>query len=223
MFAPTSSTSATARVRLTQLAQQITRKPSGNLTIGKTPLLTSARMVASSSSSTSWLRGTAQESVDAAIRDNKLVVFSKEWCPFCRKAKDTLQTILDSDTTKYKVLELESVDRRSLVAPLHLDDIQDYFKQLAGTRTVPKVFLEGKCLGGGDEMVSMARTGQLQALLKESGLLARNDAGEEQKSGNGGAGQVKAAAGGQNVRYFRNGAKVERPIEGLSAFAAASK
>jgi hypothetical protein len=34
----------------------------------------------------------AQETVEKAIAGNKIVIFSKSYCPFCKKAKDIINT-----------------------------------------------------------------------------------------------------------------------------------
>ena len=46
----------------------------------------------------------AQEFVDALIKDNKVVVFSKSYCGYCRTAKSTLASAGLKD---YKVIELD--------------------------------------------------------------------------------------------------------------------
>ena len=45
----------------------------------------------------------AQEFVDTQIKDNKVVMFSKSYCPFCRMAK----TALDQAGAKYATFELD--------------------------------------------------------------------------------------------------------------------
>ena len=45
----------------------------------------------------------AKQLVDGIIADNKVAVFSKTYCPFCKMAKEAL----DSTGVKYFVLELD--------------------------------------------------------------------------------------------------------------------
>ncbi len=47
--------------------------------------------------------GMAERVVQDAIKDNKVVVFSKSYCPFCTMAKDTL----NKTGVQYKTIELE--------------------------------------------------------------------------------------------------------------------
>jgi glutaredoxin 3 len=45
-------------------------------------------------------------------------------------------------------------------------DIQDVLLGMTGARTVPRVFVGGKFIGGGDDTVAMVSTGQLKALYE---------------------------------------------------------
>ncbi|EER09299.1 glutaredoxin, putative [Perkinsus marinus ATCC 50983] len=91
--------------------------------------------------------------VDGEIADNKVMVFSKSYCPHCKKAKSALNSI----GAEYKVVEL---DGRSDCAA-----IQDYLNEITGARTVPRVFIDGKCIGGGSETVALKNSGELQKML----------------------------------------------------------
>ena len=44
-------------------------------------------------------------------------------------------------------------------------------KQLTGGRSVPRVFIGGKCIGGGDETDAAHRSGKLQGMLESAGAL----------------------------------------------------
>ena len=48
-----------------------------------------------------------------------------------------------------------------------MNDIQDYLGSITGARSVPRVFINGNCIGGGDETAALARSGELEKLLKE--------------------------------------------------------
>lgn len=41
-------------------------------------------------------------------------------------------------------------------------DIQDVLAELTGARTVPRVFLNGECLGGGSDVKKLYERGELQ-------------------------------------------------------------
>ncbi|KAJ8028952.1 Glutaredoxin [Holothuria leucospilota] len=98
--------------------------------------------------------------VDAQIKDNKVVVFSKTYCPYCRMAKSALAAAGYED---YALLELDERDDG--------DAMQTYLAQLTGGRTVPRVFIGGKFVGGGSEVQALQQQGKLVPMLKEVGAL----------------------------------------------------
>ena len=44
--------------------------------------------------------------------------------------------------------------------------IQDELEEITGARTVPRVFINGKFVGGGDDIVDLDRRGKLRDLLE---------------------------------------------------------
>ncbi|KAK9814987.1 hypothetical protein WJX73_003904 [Symbiochloris irregularis] len=103
----------------------------------------------------------AKSFVDKAIKDNKVIIFSKSYCPYCKKAKSALGSVIPSD--KFHVVEL---DQRS-----DTDSLQDYLLEITGGRSVPRVFVDGQFIGGGDDTVQLAASGQLKQLLASKGIL----------------------------------------------------
>lgn len=91
--------------------------------------------------------------VKELIAGNKVMVFSKSYCPFCKKAK----TALNQFTSHYGVLELDSDSEG--------DAIQDIMLTMTGGRSVPRVFIDGKFIGGGDETAAAAADGTLAKLI----------------------------------------------------------
>jgi len=51
-------------------------------------------------------------------------------------------------------------------------EIQTYLKQLTGASSVPRVFIGGKCIGGGDDTEAMDKMGQLKPLLEQNGAFS---------------------------------------------------
>ncbi len=49
--------------------------------------------------------------------------------------------------------------------------IQDYLLSITGARSVPRVFINGKCIGGGSEVRSLNDSGKLVPMLKDAGAL----------------------------------------------------
>ncbi|ROL47409.1 Glutaredoxin-1 [Anabarilius grahami] len=102
------------------------------------------------------------EFVKAQIKGDKVVVFLKPSCPYCVLAKDVL--------SKYKFkdgqLNLVDISGRS-----DMGSIQDYLQQITGARTVPRVFIGEKCIGGGSDVESLDRSGALEGMLQATGSL----------------------------------------------------
>eukprot|EP00928_Gymnodinium_smaydae_P029621 TRINITY_DN2225_c0_g1_i4.p1 TRINITY_DN2225_c0_g1~~TRINITY_DN2225_c0_g1_i4.p1 ORF type:complete len:223 (-),score=40.07 TRINITY_DN2225_c0_g1_i4:20-625(-) len=99
------------------------------------------------------LASAAAEAVDAFVSQNKVIVFSKTYCPFCKKAKAALTEAGATFTT----VELDEREDG--------DAIQDALLAKTGGRSVPRVFIGGKFIGGGDDTVRLQSTGELASLL----------------------------------------------------------
>jgi len=97
------------------------------------------------------------------IKDKKVLMVSKKSCPFCVKAKNALANY-KLNPEMYEILELEG---RS-----DMSEIQDYMRELTGARSVPRVFIDGQCIGGGDETMALHRSGKLGPMLENIGALA---------------------------------------------------
>lgn len=93
------------------------------------------------------------EFVDKTINNNKIAIFSKTYCPYCRRAKAVFKEL---NQVPY-VVELDERDDGS--------KIQDILVNIVGKRTVPQVFINGKHLGGSDETVEAYESGLLAKLL----------------------------------------------------------
>lgn len=103
----------------------------------------------------------AKQVVDQALKGNRVMVFSKSYCPFCHKAKRALKRFLADD--KVTVIELENRNDCSA--------IQQYLGQLTGGTSVPRVFIDGEFIGGGDDVERLANNGKLEVMLKEKGIM----------------------------------------------------
>ncbi|XP_037083482.1 glutaredoxin-1-like [Pollicipes pollicipes] len=94
-----------------------------------------------------------KQAVDKLIKSNKVMMFSKSSCPYCRMAKQVFNEIGEN----FGLVELDQHEDGS--------SMQDYLGQLTGARTVPRVFIRGQCIGGGSETQSLYRSGQLKTML----------------------------------------------------------
>jgi len=87
-----------------------------------------------------------------------IMIFSKSWCPFCTKAKEALK----ESGIKFACLELDNLDNAVEA------QIQNALLELTGARSVPRVFIGGKCIGGGDDTVRLAEEGSLKNMAAEA-------------------------------------------------------
>ena len=88
------------------------------------------------------------------IEDSKVIVFSKSYCPYCRKVK----TLLDEEGIPYTVLELDTHDNGA--------ELQRILLQMTGQRTVPNVFVKGGHVGEASDTIEAYRDGELAKLLE---------------------------------------------------------
>merc|ERR1712168_1115041 len=102
---------------------------------------------------TEMSKSEAKAWIEAKIAEKKVVVFTKSYCPFCHKAKKALEGLCD-----YLWIEIEDLP--------NMDAIQDALKEMTGARSVPRVFINEECIGGGDETAKLKESGKLQQLLK---------------------------------------------------------
>ncbi|KAJ8654422.1 hypothetical protein O0I10_009863 [Lichtheimia ornata] len=100
------------------------------------------------------LRGHPQTQwVHHTIEKYPMVLYSKTYCPFCRRAKQ----ILNIHCRNYKVIEVD----------LRPDDIamKEALFTISGRRTFPNLFLHGKSIGGSDDIVLLQSQGRLAEIL----------------------------------------------------------
>ncbi|KAJ3104327.1 thioredoxin reductase [Phlyctochytrium bullatum] len=95
-----------------------------------------------------------KDTVESYIKDNNVMVFSKSYCPYCRKAK----ALLDSLKVTYKAVELDTVSEGSAM--------QAYLLEKSGQRTVPNIYIGQQHVGGCDDLHEAHGNGKLNQLLK---------------------------------------------------------
>ncbi|XP_030289632.1 glutaredoxin 2 isoform X2 [Sparus aurata] len=93
--------------------------------------------------------------VQEMVAQNCVVIFSKTTCPYCRMAKNVFNEI----GATYKVVELDE----------HNDGrrVQEALAQMTGARTVPRVFVNGNCIGGGSDTKQLHQQGKLLPLIEQ--------------------------------------------------------
>jgi glutaredoxin 3 len=81
----------------------------------------------------------------------KIEVFTQAFCPYCARAMNLL--------TK-KGVPFEEID-----APSGSAARQDARTRSGGRSSVPQIFIDGKHIGGSDDLAALERAGKLDALL----------------------------------------------------------
>ena len=117
--------------------------------------------------------------IETKIAGKPVFVISKSYCPFCNKAKQVLRKynikpenieIMEIDNDK-DCNEIQVKYRSGVDCPVLRDLLQEFMKKKTGGRSVPRVFVGGKFLGGGDETEAADRSGDLEGLLEAAGAV----------------------------------------------------
>ena len=82
---------------------------------------------------------------------SRIEVYSSLWCPFCSRAK----ALLDRKGVAYEEID---VDRDPNLR-------QRMMQRAGGRRTVPQIFIDGRHVGGSDDLADLERAGKLDSLL----------------------------------------------------------
>ncbi|KAL3274344.1 hypothetical protein HHI36_015742 [Cryptolaemus montrouzieri] len=95
------------------------------------------------------MSGEKAQAVKELIKSDNVVIFSKTYCPYCKMAKN----VFDQLKKSYTAVELDNRDDG--------DEIQSILAEITGARTVPRVFVNGECLGGGSDVKALYEKGEL--------------------------------------------------------------
>jgi glutaredoxin 3 len=81
-------------------------------------------------------------------------IYTTPLCPYCWRAKHLLQ----SKGVEFVEIDLwQQPERRA-----------EMVERAAGRTTVPQLFVDGRAIGGSDELAALERNGKLDALLETS-------------------------------------------------------
>jgi len=93
-------------------------------------------------------------------RSVQIAIFSKSWCPYCKKAKELLKGYSGVDAADVKILELDEIENGG--------DIQEYLRVKTGQKTVPNIFINKTHVGGSDNLTAAEKNGKLRELINGS-------------------------------------------------------
>lgn len=80
----------------------------------------------------------------------EVVVYTTDWCPYCRAA----EALLRNKGVQYRRVDVSGQR-----------DIRRWLVEATGRRTVPQIFINGRPVGGFDDINALDRRGQLDPLL----------------------------------------------------------
>jgi glutaredoxin 3 len=81
----------------------------------------------------------------------KIEIYTKAFCGYCARAK----ALLDRKGADYRELDV-TMDRTGF---------ETMIERANGGRTVPQIFIDGRHVGGSDDLAALEAKGELDALL----------------------------------------------------------
>lgn len=81
-----------------------------------------------------------------------VVVYSSDYCPYCIRAKQ----LLNSKNIAFEEINVDGEP-----------EIRQQMTEKSGHHTVPQIFINGAAIGGCDDLYALEATGQLDKLLTE--------------------------------------------------------
>ena len=82
----------------------------------------------------------------------KVELYTKAWCGYCSRAK----ALLSGKGVAYEEYDI------SMGGPKR----QEMLQRAPGRSTVPQIFIDGRHIGGSDDLCALDETGQLDVLLQ---------------------------------------------------------
>ena len=81
----------------------------------------------------------------------EIEIYTQPWCPYCVRA--------------IKLLKKKGVEFREIDARHGSPGREESIRRAGGRSSVPQVFIDGRHIGGSDELAALDRAGKLDPLL----------------------------------------------------------
>lgn len=81
----------------------------------------------------------------------KVVMYAAGWCPYCARARQ----LLAAKGVAFEEIDVDVTGREEMI-------------RRSGRSTVPQIFIDGKHVGGSDDLHALDAAGQLDTLLGRS-------------------------------------------------------
>ncbi|AKJ93697.1 glutaredoxin 1 [Raccoonpox virus] len=104
----------------------------------------------------------AEAFVQERLDNNKVTIFVKFTCPFCRNALDILNKY-SFRRGAYEIVDIKDFKPES--------ELRDYFEQLTGDRTIPRIFFGKTSIGGYSDLLEIDNMDALGDILSSIGAL----------------------------------------------------
>jgi glutaredoxin 3 len=85
----------------------------------------------------------------------RVEIYTKFGCPYCARAK----RLLEEKGVDYEEYEINSVRGKR----------EEMLERANGRTTVPQIFIDGRHVGGSDDLAELDRNGQLDPMLQGEG------------------------------------------------------
>jgi len=82
----------------------------------------------------------------------EIEIYTQPWCPYCARA--------------ISLLSAKGVAFRDIDAPHGSAERAESTRRSGGRTTVPQIFIDGRHIGGCDDLMAMDRAGKLDPLLQ---------------------------------------------------------
>ena len=82
---------------------------------------------------------------------SEVVIYTTMMCPYCFRAKS--------------LFEKKGVEFREISAPRGSTEREEAIERSGGVTTVPQIFIDGRHIGGCDDVMALDRAGSLDPLL----------------------------------------------------------
>jgi glutaredoxin 3 len=81
----------------------------------------------------------------------RVEIYTKFMCPYCARAK--------------KLLEAKGVDYEETEISMDAGKREEMIQRANGRTTVPQIFIDGRHVGGSDDLAELERSGRLEPML----------------------------------------------------------
>jgi len=79
-------------------------------------------------------------------------IYTQPWCAYCARAK--------------RLLDAKGVAFREIEAPHGTPERAEASRRSGGQTTVPQIFIDGRHIGGSDDLMALDNAGKLDAMLR---------------------------------------------------------